>query len=201
MTELEITKHFFDKRAEIWDSHDCMQKGQRLHTIFKEEVPTIEYPLLDMGSGTGVLIPVLEKLVQKPGYIVEFDISREMIKKSWIKYHSKEFVNFIQSDGHFLPFQNETFAAIICFAVYPHFYDHVKTVKEMNRVLIKDGLLVILHLMGHQQLNSMHEEADKAVCHHALQPINIVTEQITAESFKILNCKEQEDLYLIVAQK
>lgn len=201
MTELEKTTYFFDEKAGIWDSHDYMQKEQRLYKIITKKIPELKSPLLDMGSGTGILVPVLEKVMQKPDHIVEFDISRLMLSKAWIKNHSKENINFIQSDGHSLPFLNESFASVMCFAVFPHFNDQAKTIREFNRVLTEDGLLIILHLMGHRELNAMHEEAGKAVCRHALQSVDNVSKQIAAQSFTIVDFREQKDLYLIVAQK
>jgi hypothetical protein len=55
--------------------------------------------------------------------------------------------------------------------------------------------------MGHRELNAMHEEAGTVVCRHALQSVNIVSKQIAEVSFNIIDCREHEDLYLIVAQK
>jgi ubiquinone/menaquinone biosynthesis C-methylase UbiE len=201
MTELELTKQFFDEKAEIWDSHDRMLKEERLYRILSKIIPELNSPVLDMGSGTGILVPILESILQKSNQIVEFDISHSMLKKGWIKYHRKENINFIQSDGHLLPFKNESFASIVCFAVYPHFHDPMKAVQEFYRILSDKGMLIILHLMGHRELNTMHKEAGSAVCRHALQSVNTVSKQIAEQSFNILDFREQEDLYLIVAQK
>ena len=162
MTELELTKQFFDKKAEIWDSHDRMQKEQRLHKILSKIIPELNSPILDMGSGTGVLIPILENILINSDQIIEFDISKSMLEKAWTKYHRKDNINFVQSDGHSLPFQDKSFASIVCFAVYPHFHDPMSAVREFNRVLNDRGMLIILHLMGHRELNALHEEAGSA---------------------------------------
>lgn len=201
MTELDLTKHYFDEKAGNWDSNNSWQKEQRLYEIFTERIPELRSPLLDMGSGTGVLVPVIERTMQEPQHIIEFDISLEMIRKSWKRHCSKNFMSFVQSDSHFLPFKNNSIASVLCFAVLPHFYDQKKAIKQMYRVLKKNGLLVILHLMGHRQLNTMHQEAGQAVCRHALQSVDSVSKQITALSFNIVDSCEQEDLYFIVAQK
>ncbi len=201
MAKLKLTKQFFDEKADIWDHHDRMLKEERLHRILSKIIPELNSPILDMGSGTGILVPVLESILQKSDQIVEFDISRNMLKKAWIKYQHKENINFIQSDGHWLPFKNESFASIVCFAVYPHFHDPIKVVKEFYRILIDTGMLIIIHLMGHRELNAMHKEAGSAVCRHALQSVNTVSKQIAEQSFKILDFREKEDLYLIVAHK
>jgi ubiquinone/menaquinone biosynthesis C-methylase UbiE len=201
MTELELTRQFFDEKSEIWDSRNRMQKEQRLLEIFNTDLPDLQSPLLDMGSGTGILIPILENKLQKPAKIIEYDISLSMLKKAHRKHHFKKNTSFIQADGHVLPFKNESFPNIMCFAVYPHFTDPMKAVNEMYRILIHDGLLIILHLMGHQELNAMHETAGKVVSRHALQSAETVSLQIIDQGFNILNCHEQKDLYLIVARK
>lgn len=201
MTELELTKQFFDEKAEIWDSHDRMHKERRLHKILSRIIPELTSPVLDMGCGTGILVPILENIMIKPSNIVEFDISKSMLSKAYNKYKNKDNVSFIQSDGHALPFTDKSFADIVCFAVYPHFHNPMKAIQEFHRVLKDQGILIILHLMGHRELNAMHEEAGKAVCRHALQPVGLVSKQIAEQSFNIIEFREQEDLYLIVAQK
>lgn len=201
MTELDTTKHFFDTQAESWDDQTTKQKEHRLYTIFRDQIPALKAPLLDLGSGTGILVPILSRTVDMSDHIVELDISKEMIRQSWIKHRSKDYISFIQSDGHILPFRTRSFASVVCFAVFPHFHDQIKAIKEMYRILKKDGLLIILHLMGHRQLNNMHQDAGQAVCHHALQSLDIVSKQIADQSFNIINSCEQENLYLIVAQK
>ena len=201
MTELELTKQFFDEKAEIWDSHDRMQKEQRLLRILSKIIPELDSPVLDMGSGTGILLPVLKEILVNSDQIVEFDISRSMLNKAWTKFKNKDNINFVQADGHLLPFVNRSFASIVCFAVYPHFHTPMKAIQEFRRVLKDQGILVILHLMGHRELNAMHEEAGRAVSGHALQPVSAVSKQIAEQSFSIIDSREQEDLYMIVAQK
>ena len=201
MTELELTKQFFDEKAEIWDSHERMQKEQRLLRILSKIIPELDSPVLDMGSGTGILIPVLKEVLVNSDQIVEFDISRSMLKKAQAKFKNIDNINFIQSDGHLLPFMNQSFASIVCFAVFPHFHNPMKAIQEFHRVLQNRGILVILHLMGHRELNAMHEEAGRVVSRHALQPVSTVSKQIAEQSFNIIESREQEDLYMIVAQK
>jgi ubiquinone/menaquinone biosynthesis C-methylase UbiE len=201
MTELELTRQFFDEKAEIWDSHDRMKKEQRLHKILSKIIPELNSPVLDMGSGTGILVPVLDNIIDTPDQVVEFDISRSMLSKTKDKYRIKNNINFVQSDAHILPFIDKSFASIVCFAVYPHFHSPMKAVQEFHRVLNDRGIFIILHLMGHRELNAMHEEAGSVVCRHALQPVGVVSRQIAEQSFNIIDTREQEDLYLIVAQK
>ena len=187
MTELESTKQFFDEKAEIWDSHDRMQKELRLQRILSKVIPELNSPILDLGSGTGILIPILENILISSDQIVEFDISRSMLNKARKKYQNKDNINFVQSDAHMLPFTQKSFASVVCFAVYPHFHSPMKAVQEFHRVLYNRGILIILHLMGHRELNAMHEEAGSAVCRHDLQPVSVVSKQIAEQLFNIID--------------
>ncbi|HEM48617.1 MAG TPA: class I SAM-dependent methyltransferase [Caldithrix sp.] len=148
-----------------------------------------------------MLISILDNILNNPDQIIELDISRNMLNKASQKYQYKDNVKFVQSDGHLLPFPQKSFASVVCFAVYPHFHSPMKAVQEFHRVLSDQGILIILHLMGHRELNAIHEKAGSAVCRHTLQPVSVVSKQIAEQSFNIIDSREQEDLYLIVAQK
>jgi ubiquinone/menaquinone biosynthesis C-methylase UbiE len=201
MTELKQTQRFFDDRAEIWDSHDYMEKEERLLEIFRNYISEPGYPLLDIGCGTGVLVPVLESILPKGSPIIEMDISRAMLAKAKSKYSLKNNISFTHANAHILPFTDNSIATVICFAVFPHLYDQKQAIKEFYRILAKDGSLVILHLMGHKELNAMHSEAGHAVCRHALAPADTVARQISEQNFTITTCEEDENLYLIEAEK
>lgn len=47
----------------------------------------------------------------------------------------------IIADAHYLPFKNESFDAVLIQAVLEHLIDPIKTVDEISRVLVKDGLV------------------------------------------------------------
>ncbi len=101
--------------------------------------------ILDVATGTGDLAIAASRL--KPRRIDAVDISGEMLKYQGFKLKKKSLENLIylkQADGESLPFSDETFdVAMVAFGVR-NFENLQQGLKEMNRVLKKDGLIIIL---------------------------------------------------------
>jgi ubiquinone/menaquinone biosynthesis C-methylase UbiE len=201
MSPLETSQKFFNENASQWDNDPDAQRAGRLFAIFNELVPELNGPFLDVGCGTGIMIPIINKTAEKYSAIVELDISENMIRCSKEKFGTKEQINFSIGDVHNAPFRNTSFGSVICFAVLPHFYDQDRALTELKRVLMPGGKIIILHLMGHAELNQMHRNAGHAVARHTLKSTEVVSFQLQRFGFTVLTAMEKPDLYLIVAQK
>lgn len=95
--------------------------------------------VLDLGCGSGRLFP---KFKEKSIEYFGIDNSEELIKIAKQEYPQG---NFQISDGFKLPFPDEFFNKVYCFAVIHHIPSRelrLKFLKETERVLKKDGLTV-----------------------------------------------------------
>lgn len=101
--------------------------------------------ILDVATGTGDLAIAAAKL--NPEKIVGIDISGEMLKYQAVKLKNKNLESLIelkQGDGESLPFDESTFdVAMVAFGVR-NFENLEIGLKEMHRVLKKNGIVVIL---------------------------------------------------------
>lgn len=191
LEEVKISKEFFDALAPVWDKKVKPEQVSYLREIFRSRIPALQSPVLDLGSGTGILLSILDFNTD----IIECDISAEMLKQAKRKTHRS--AGFVQSDGHQLPFANESFLSVICFAVFPHFYDWRQAAREIRRILKPGGFMVVLHLMGHEQLNQMHGEAGEEVEEDVLLPADRMASELARLDFEIEHVEEKPDLYLI----
>jgi ubiquinone/menaquinone biosynthesis C-methylase UbiE len=195
-------QRFFNKQAELWDSDDLGQKVESIKKIFREINCKIEGTTLDIGCGTGILVPILLKNLGMKGKIIEFDFSLEMLKQNRSKCKSfKKQVIHLNGDAHHLPFTSRQFIFLACFAILPHLSEPSRAFKEWFRVLRRGGNLLILHLMSSQLLNRFHAQAGQEIQHDYLLPTEEVAAQLQSEGFQILQTQERDDLYLILAQK
>jgi len=198
--ELQNKRNFFDERASSWDVLYNPQILQRIHSIFNQYLNCLEPPLLDLGSGTGILIPEIKnRFSDKDFLVVEADISKTMLKEA-VNHHQSDGVLYTQADGHNLPFKDKEFNSIVCFQVFPHFHDKLRVMPELQRILKPHGYLVILHLMGHKELNAMHKTTGNAVKKDKIIPAEKLARQLSG-FFSIEYIAEQMDLYLIIAKK
>ena len=101
--------------------------------------------ILDVATGTGDLAIAAMKL--NPTKITGIDISSKMLEIGKEKVKKKGFagkIDLIQGDSEKIPFSDNFFdVAMVAFGVR-NFSDPVKGLSEMNRVIRKGGMIVVL---------------------------------------------------------
>ena len=96
---------FFDQQATTW--HDNISCGdlERLYQIFLDKIPELKMPILDAGSGTGILLPILSKFSTGVFPVYEVDLSLNMLIKNR-EYHRYQLsVEYIQANVRDIPFK------------------------------------------------------------------------------------------------
>lgn len=95
--------------------------------------------LLDIGCGTGWLIANLAK--EHNAQFDGIDISENMLEQAKSKNISNATFELGQSDS--LPYADETFDIVTCVQSFHHYPDPEKAMREVFRVLKKDGLYIL----------------------------------------------------------
>ena len=103
--------------------------------------------VMDMGTGTGAILPYLAKQLGQDGKVIGIDFSEKMIKaangrieKEAIASKAKAMV----ADGTKLPFPDGHFDAIIATFAFTSFPEPEKAINECARVLRPGGIFSIL---------------------------------------------------------
>jgi 2-polyprenyl-3-methyl-5-hydroxy-6-metoxy-1,4-benzoquinol methylase len=99
--------------------------------------------ILDLGCADGTFLPTLNYYAKN---IVATDINQELIFRSkYIKenvlFNSKK-INLLTSDGLYLPFRDSSFNTIFCLEVLEHVKNPRLVIKEIFRILKKEGTFV-----------------------------------------------------------
>lgn len=199
MHDLHTQRHFFDQVACEWDQINDSCKYDKIRDIFESRILPLQGPVLDVGCGTGILLPLLSAM--SGSYVHELDISRQMLNIARNKFLTMNHHSYLQSDAHFLPYQDNRFGTVLCFCVYPHFYDRDLATKEFLRVLQKHGRIIVLHLMDHLELNHMHASKNEVVSQDILPPADRLAEMMRHQGFRIEHCEERSGLYLVTGRK
>ena len=194
-------KMYFDNQAEKWHHKIDEKTKLRLRSIFKEKIPVLKAPVLDIGSGTGVLLPELYSGLDKSFPVYEADFSWNMLMQNRSNNNSYPSIHYVQTDSHELPFKNNFFNSIICFAAFAHFIDKPRVAQEFHRVLSPGGKLTILHLMCHIKLNKMHLHVGGAVKNDILPAVRDLSRILSESAFSVLAFEENKSIYLITAEK
>lgn len=147
---------FFDKRAGDWEKN-CYppQVRERLETLIPEFGVSPGCRVLDIGTGPGTLLPYLQESAGDSGYVCAFDISANMVREARKKIR-RPGAAAIRADVHHVPFRDNAFDSVICFAAFPHFENPGPALQEMTRVAKPGGTVIVAHLMSREELAKHH---------------------------------------------
>lgn len=96
--------------------------------------------ILDLGCGTGIVARMLRERLGGGARITGLDASAEMIAKARALAPELEWV---EANAMALPFADHSFELIVCQQMLQFVPDRAKAVREMRRVLVPGGRLVL----------------------------------------------------------
>jgi len=192
-------KEYFDRLALTWDSRLTPETLTRLSNIVAElDIKPVSC-VLDVGSGTGVLVPFLNRAIGNLGTIIEVDISARMLAEA--KSKGLNNTHFIQADIAYIPMPQEVFDLVICHNVFPHFGNKLKSLKEIARVTKLNGRLAICHSMSREAVNNLHQTIGGVVRNDLLPEEVELYQLLTEAGLDSIKLEDNSDRYLAVAHK
>jgi len=193
-------KRYFERYAARWDELQHEVDPEQLeYLVGRFEIQKGDW-ILDVGTGTGILLPYLALSAQKEGRIFALDFSAQMLSVARSKIKTKT-VSFIHSAVETIPLKDETFDRVVCFACFPHFENKQKALLEMGRVSKPGGKLFIAHLLSSQQIKEHHLRAGGDVKNDVLPSNPILEKMMIKAGFKEIKIVDQPSLYLARGEK
>ena len=193
-------QEYFDQLAPTWDQELTGDRLKCLGNIVKELGIKPGYYVLDIGSGTGVLLPFLIAELGGEGKIVALDFSVEMLCQAKAK-NFQPIVGFAQADVLAIPLADNSVDLAICNSAFPHFDDKGKALKEIARVLRNNGRLVICHTMSREMLNRLHQSIGGIVASDLLPDESQLIGLIKQAGLRVIHFQDDPDRYLVIAEK
>jgi len=134
---IEQNKKFFNLWADLYDYSFPIKPW--LYYIQKNVIKHLQLnnklKILDVGCGTGDSLNYIAKLSKSQLY--GLDISEKMLKIARKKLGEKAILKL--GDVEKIPFKDKTFDYVLNTEAFHHFPNPNKTLKEINRVLKKNG--------------------------------------------------------------
>ena len=193
-------QEYFNQLAPTWDKELTQERQECLSNIVKELGIKPGYYVLDIGSGTGVLLPFLMAEMGDKGKILALDFSAEMLGQAKAKT-SQSIVDFVQADVITLPLADNSADLAMYNSVFPHFNDKAKALKEIARVLRNNGRLVICHTMSREMINQLHQSIGGVVANDLLPDEYQLKEMIKHAGLKVTHFEDSPKRYLVIAEK
>ncbi|MBQ0104499.1 MAG: class I SAM-dependent methyltransferase [Armatimonadetes bacterium] len=148
----------FDREAPNWDSKDT-DSSENIKRVLSLSGIKENMKILDVGCGTGIMEQSLSETVGEGGFIKAIDISQGMLSVAESKHTQKNII-FEQANIETLTDSKETYDAIICNNVFPHFLNPDKVMENSARLLKKGGIFTVSHLKGREFVNNIHRDTD-----------------------------------------
>lgn len=199
MQETETVKEFFNSVADKWDEI-CYHDDKKLDLIFSKIGIFEGANVMDVGCGTGILIPRIFDKIGKSGNLVAIDYSEKMLKIAKSK-HNFSNLKFMCDDISCVQFKKNHFDFIICYSVFPHFTNKQKTLVHLAKALKPGGKLCIAHSESRDEINKQHSAVNPRVAQHSLLPANEVVKTIEEIGLNNVFSIDNEFLYLVIAKK
>jgi len=99
--------------------------------------------VLDIACGTGNFTRDFARTVGPTGLVVGLDASTTMLERAVDDTGGMEQVAYVRGDAQKLPFRDESFDAVCCFAALHLFADPMKALDSITRVLTPGGRVAI----------------------------------------------------------
>lgn len=182
-------REFFNNLAFKWDSM-CKHDEKKLEEILASALVKEGSKILDVGTGTGILIKYL--LSTNPEKIVAVDIAENMITVAKEKYKDNR-VSFIVKD--IMEYTEENFDYVFLYSVYPHFKDKEAIFKHLSSLMTSRGKIIIAHSQSKEKINEVHGKSD--VVKEDKLPSGEVTAKIMEGYFKVEKIIDNDNMYYV----
>lgn len=197
---MDAWRLFFEHLAAEWDARqpvDREEKLDQLITVFDGSIIAAN-TILDVGTGTGGLLPILRKH-NPAAKIIQVDFASAMLMRAQANRNGDQLV---QADAHQLPFEPNSFDVVVCHNSFPHFRYKKQAIQSLLGVLRSGGPLLILHEISRERVNEVHQRAAAVEIHQDLLPENDEMHRLLAEGgFSEIQIDNGLNRYTAVARK
>jgi len=141
---------YYDKFSRFYDRFVALHSRdkQGLARKFLVEVVPVDDggSVLDLCTGTGTLLPLLQRKLGESGRVIGADFSHGMLTAAKVKARDLKGIVLTECDAASLPFANESFEAVTCSHA---FYElkgetQAKALSEIVRVLKPTGTFLMM---------------------------------------------------------
>jgi demethylmenaquinone methyltransferase/2-methoxy-6-polyprenyl-1,4-benzoquinol methylase len=194
-------KAYFNNSASTWDERVYTPA---LISFLETLVPTFGlqpgYNILDLGTGTGILIPFLLQAIGPTGSITGIDYAEKMVQICRSKYAHLKNVTIMLQNVETLKLPSASFDAVICFGLFPHLENKKQTLEHLYQVLKPDGKFIIAHALSSTEIKA-HHRSSSAVTHDILPNKQEMRRWLTSAGFRKILIKDEPGCYLCVSTR
>ena len=188
--------NYFDEMASIWDNA-VLHNKVRIREIIKLSGMKEGDKILDVGSGTGILVDYIKE-VNKLGEIYEVDCSQKMLNMARAKNYNDKNIQFLRLDIE-NDIIDEVFDIIILYNSFAYLKNKIAAIERLARNNLNNGgRIVIFHNNGEQQINISHACGDKRISNANLPSFDSLLNSLDKSMYNISYKSNQNNDYSII---
>jgi ubiquinone/menaquinone biosynthesis C-methylase UbiE len=193
-------KDFFNEKAGVWDEI-TVHNLEKVQYITKMLRIHSDDRILDVGTGTGIMIPFYEKYLVD-GSVVAVDYSEKMIEVARSKYPEKEHptISYLVSDVYDLKYDAD-FDLVVCYSCFPHFVDQPLALKILSKALKKGGRLVVAHSDSAKTINGVHKNGGVEIGNDFLPSMELLKQMMKESGLEVTFERNDENYFICIARK
>ena len=190
----QLQRNSFDKLYQLFEPPLPEGLPERLEKIVTNGNIAKGDTVLYVGSGTGILIPIIKKY--KPGSIYACDLSRRMLQQLIKNY---PYVKTIMADVRDLKLPKGSIDVTFINACYPNIVDKAVAFSNISRMMKVKGRIVISHPPGKAFILSLKKDAPFPLDEFPEEPE--AGALLKPFGFEIETFIDEPMLYILVATK
>lgn len=193
-------KEYFNDKAVGWDNLLEDEVKTRIRNMIKELALAPGSTVLDLGTGTGVLIPMLIEAVGSSGFVTAVDFAPKMLVEARKKFKWPNLI-FLEGDAEDIPLEDQAVDEVVCNSAFPHFNDFRQAAQEMCRVLKSGGRVTVFHPHNSEYINNLHQSLGGAVRNCLLPEEDEMYAIFSNAGFVNITLADVSQRYILTARK
>jgi len=197
----ESKRQYFDRIAPNWDGLPSPPEApEKVRRFVEKAAVAMPRRILDVGCGTGILLPSILAALPLAEVIVETDFAESMLKQNALKFPGRR-IHRLCADVARAPLRSEVFDLVLCFGILPHLEDQASALAGFLSVLRPGGALCIGHMMSSAELNTFHGSLEGPVARDRLPPAAGLAATLSGLGAASVAAEEEPGWYFVQAQK
>ena len=184
----------FNELVDVFDRPQPLEVMARLREIVSSARLRSGEVVLDVGTGVGVLIPLIQSY--QPAAVLACDVAEKMLQRVQNKYPA---VRTFHADIASLDLASSSVDAIFMNGMYGNIADKPAACRNAARMLRSGGRLVVSHPEGRAFIDQLRATSDLFI-----EPFPTREEfeaLLEPLGFEVITYRDESKLYLMVARK
>jgi ubiquinone/menaquinone biosynthesis C-methylase UbiE len=195
----QYSRAYFNTKAESWDVTPRSNAPHQLQTLIERLDINQGALVLDVGSGTGVFVPYIQRKVGEDGRVICVDFALNMLTIARVKMNHNS-ITHVCAEIETAGFNAGVFDAAVCYSTFPHFHDKPLALGNIYNLLQPGGKIFICHSASREFINDIHLKIVDFQDHLIPQSDEMFSLMQVA-GFRNILIEESADAYLVVGQK